>query len=58
MQKQRLSLKLDERGRVTIPFRIRQYFELPDLKENDIWLEVTIHGPDEDKHPELTGGDA
>lgn len=52
-----VSLQFGEQGRATIPFRIRQYHEFSDLKQNDIWIGVTIHGFDSDKPPELTGDD-
>ena len=56
-----LNLKVNTNGRVTIPYDIRDYFEFPDLNENDVYVEMTIHGLDPNKHPDhpmaAEGGD-
>lgn len=57
-----LTLKVNTNGRVTIPARIREYYQFPDLDENDVYIDLTIHGLDPQKHPEhpmnTEGGDS
>lgn len=51
----RVSLKMSTNGRVTIPRRYRDYFEIetPETGDDDgIWLDVEIHGVDPGKHPD------
>jgi bifunctional DNA-binding transcriptional regulator/antitoxin component of YhaV-PrlF toxin-antitoxin module len=45
-----LTLKTDERGRVTVPSRIREYLGVEDGE--DVWVKITIHGLDPGKHPD------
>lgn len=47
----RFSQKLTSNGRVTIPARFRDYFEVPNPEE-DVWLDIEVHGLDGDKHPD------
>lgn len=43
-----VSLKIDERGRVTIPNHIREYFGLiPEDDDEEVWVELTVHGRDQ-----------
>lgn len=59
MQDETISLKTDERGRVTIPGRIRERLG---ISEEQAWVRVTVHGLDPDEHPDRSslssGGDA
>ena len=50
----RVSLQISSNGRVTIPGQDRQYFELDELnyEENEVWLDIEIHGVDATKHPD------
>jgi len=45
-----LTLKTDERGRITIPSRVREYLGVEGEKE--LWLKLTVHGLDPGKHPD------
>lgn len=51
-QKKRVSLAVNNNGRVTIPARVRDYFELPDTDENDVYIVAEIKGLDPVKHPD------
>ena len=54
-----LTLKTDERGRITIPSRVREYLGVEG--EQELWLKLTVHGLDPGKHPNkssLDGGDS
>lgn len=57
MNDKKYSLKLDSRGRITIPSHVREYFELPDPEAGDVWIEVTVHGLDENKLNHREGGE-
>lgn len=47
----RVSLQMHTNGRVTIPRRYRDYFEMPDPSDDqEVWLDLEIHGLDEEKH--------
>jgi hypothetical protein len=48
----RFSQKVTANGRLTIPSRFRDYFDMPDPEENDVWLDIEIHGLDGNKHPD------
>ena len=47
-----ITAKLTSNNRVTIPQRIRDYYELPDPAEGDVWVELEIHGTNPRKHPD------
>lgn len=47
-----ITAKLTSNNRVTIPQRIRDYYELPDASKGDVWIEVEIHGTNPRKHPD------
>jgi len=51
-QSKRVSLKINNNGRVTIPANVRDYFEIPDPDENDVYLIAEIKGLDPVKHPD------
>jgi len=51
-QSKRVSLAVNNNGRVTIPARLRDYFELPDTDENDVYIVAEIKGLDPVKHPD------
>lgn len=63
VQSKRLSLAVNNNGRVTIPARVRDYFDLPDTDENDVYIVAEIMGLDPAKHPDHemkadSGGDS
>jgi hypothetical protein len=51
-QSKRVSLAVNNNGRVTIPYRLRDYFDLPDTDENEVYLIAEIKGLDPVKHPD------
>lgn len=52
-QSKRVTLQVNGNGRVTIPKRFRNYFELPeDLDSNDCYLTLEVKGLDPVKHPD------
>lgn len=48
----RVSVQLSSNARVTIPARVRDYFEVPDYEEEEVWLDIEVHGLDGGKHPD------
>jgi len=62
MDEETITVKTDNRGRVTIPGRLRDYAGIEE--DSDTWWKITVHGLDPDKHPdsdlvapESAGGD-
>lgn len=51
-QSKRVSLPVNSNGRVTIPARVRDYFQFPDTGENDVYIVADIKGLDPVKHPD------
>lgn len=51
-QSKRVSLAVNNNGRVTIPARLRDYFNLPDTDENEVYIIAEIKGLDPVKHPD------
>jgi bifunctional DNA-binding transcriptional regulator/antitoxin component of YhaV-PrlF toxin-antitoxin module len=51
-QSKRVSLAVNNNGRVTIPAKLRDYFELPDTDDHDVYIVAEIKGLDPAKHPD------
>ncbi len=52
IQSKRVSLAVNNNGRVTIPARFRDYLNLPDTDENEVYIVAEIKGLDPAKHPD------
>lgn len=43
---QRISVRPDSQGRVTIPNWLREYLDLESVDADVVWISVTVHGED------------
>ena len=50
MDEETITVKTDNRGRITIPGRLREYAGVED--DSGTWWKITVHGLDPEKHPE------
>lgn len=44
---QRISVKPDSQGRVTIPKWVREYLNLELGESDEVWIQITVHGHEE-----------
>jgi len=50
MDEETITVKTDNRGRITIPGRLRDYVGIEE--DSGTWWKITVHGLDPEKHPE------